>query len=88
VLLTIIVPADAKLYIENQPTQLTGTRREFVSPRLEAGKDYIYTLKAEVESDGKRVTGTEELPVKAGDHKTIEFGPSALNPEVLVAGRR
>jgi uncharacterized protein (TIGR03000 family) len=82
------VPADAKLYIENQPTQLTGTRREFISPRLEAGKEYLYTLRAEVEKNGKRMSGTEELPVKAGDHRTVEFGQSALNPDVLVAGLR
>lgn len=88
VLLTVIVPAEAKLFIEGQPTHLTGSRREFLSPRLESGRQYIYTLKAEVERGGQKVSGTEEFPVKAGDHATVEFGASALNPNVLVAGRR
>lgn len=88
VLLTIIVPADAKLYIEDQPTQLTGTRRQFLSPKLEADKEYIYSLKADVQSNGQTISGKEELRVKAGDHKTVEFAPSPENSSLLVAGRR
>ena len=86
--MTVIVPADAKLFIEDQPTQMTGTRREFLSPRLEPGKQYLYTLMAEVERQGQKVSGTEEFPVKAGDHAVVEFGPSALNPNTLVSNHR
>jgi uncharacterized protein (TIGR03000 family) len=86
--LTVFVPAGAKLYIEDQPTQLTGTRRDFISPRLESGKEYIYTLKAEVERGGRKVSGTEQFPVKAGDHATVEFEPSDLSPDILVTHRR
>jgi uncharacterized protein (TIGR03000 family) len=88
VLLTIFVPADAKLYIEDQPTQLTGTRREFISPKLPKGKEFIYTLKAAVEKGSQKVTGKEEVTVKAGDHATVEFGPSDTNPDELLANRR
>jgi uncharacterized protein (TIGR03000 family) len=86
VLLTILVPAGAKLYIEDQPTQLTGTLRQFISPKLEPDKEYIYTLKADVENDGQKISGKEELRVKAGDHATVEFTPSPENSELLVAG--
>jgi uncharacterized protein (TIGR03000 family) len=75
------------LYIEDQPTQLTGTRRQFLSPKLEAGKEYIYTIKADVENNGQKLSGKEELLVKPGDHKTVEFAPSPESSELKVAGR-
>jgi uncharacterized protein (TIGR03000 family) len=88
VLLTIVVPADAKLYIEDQPTQSTGTFRQFISPELEANKNYVYTVRADVEKNGQKISGKEELRVKAGDHATVKFTPSAENTELLVAGRK
>jgi uncharacterized protein (TIGR03000 family) len=83
-----LVPADAKLYIEDQPTQLTGTRRQFVSPKLEAGREYIYSLRADVEKGDRVLSGKEELVVKAGDQATVEFEPSPENTELLASARR
>ena len=86
--LTIIVPAEAKLFIEDQPTQLTGTRRDFISPRLAPGQMFQYTLKAEVERANQKITGTEQFDVKAGDKVVVEFGLSSQNPELLVSNHR
>jgi uncharacterized protein (TIGR03000 family) len=65
---TIVVelPADAKLLIDNAATNSTGGSRAFQSPTLSPGKDYHYTLKAEVVRDGKPVQVERVVDVKAG----------------------
>lgn len=68
--LIVSLPADAKLFIQGQATTTTGATRTFVSPTLEAGKDYVYTLKAEVVRDGKPLSVTREVTVRAG--QTVE----------------
>lgn len=72
---TVIVslPADAKLYIEDQPTQSVSSSRTFVSPKLDAGKDYFYTLRAEIVVDGKTVSMTRQLTVRAGETVSTSF---------------
>jgi len=65
---TIVVslPADARLTIDDSPTTSTSSRRVFVSPALEPGKTYHYTLKAEATRDGKPVHVEERVTVQAG----------------------
>lgn len=64
--LVVSLPADAKLFIQEQATTTTGESRTFVSPTLEAGKDYVYTLKAELVRDGKPLSVTRQVTVRAG----------------------
>jgi uncharacterized protein (TIGR03000 family) len=80
---TIVVrlPADAKLMIGGAPTSSTQDVRWFTSPPLQAGKDYQYTLKAEVMRDGKRVERTKEVTVRAGQPSQVTFDlPAAGGP--------
>jgi len=66
---TIVVelPADAKLTIDNEATTSIGTSRVFTSPNLNPGKEYHYTLKAEVVRDGKPVKAEKVVAIKAGE---------------------
>lgn len=70
---TIVVslPAEAKLSIDDRMTVSTSAVRTFATPALEAGKEYYYTLKAEVVRDGKTVTSTERVAVRAGQTSRI-----------------
>jgi uncharacterized protein (TIGR03000 family) len=52
--LTIRLPADAILLIDDHPTQSAGGVRAFQTPALPVGGHYAYTLKAT--SQGKEVT--------------------------------
>jgi uncharacterized protein (TIGR03000 family) len=72
---TIVVnlPADAKLLIDDNATTSTTDRRVFVSPDLKPGKEYHYTLKAEVVRDGKAVTMEEKIIVKAGEETKVSL---------------
>jgi uncharacterized protein (TIGR03000 family) len=82
---TILVdlPNDAKLLIDNEATTSTGTSRVFQSPELNPGKEYHYTLTAEVVRDGKPIKAEQVVTVKAG-----EITPVTLTlPPVGVAQR-
>jgi len=70
---TIVVrlPADAKLMIDGNPTTSTQGVRTFVSPPLQPGRDYQYTLRAEVMRDGKKVERTRDVTVRAGQPSEV-----------------
>jgi uncharacterized protein (TIGR03000 family) len=74
---TIVVslPADAKLMIEDQATRSTSDLRTFISPPLEPGKEFEYTLKAELSRGGRAQTTTTKLTIRAGEESfvTLEF---------------
>jgi uncharacterized protein (TIGR03000 family) len=72
---TIVVrlPAQANLSINDKTSKLTTTTRKFVSPALQPGKDYYYTLKVEIERDGRPVTATQRVAVHAGEEKQVLF---------------
>jgi uncharacterized protein (TIGR03000 family) len=82
---TIVVnlPADAKLLFDNEPTTSTGDSRVFVSPTLNPGREYHYTLKAQAVREGKPVTVERVIAVRAG-----ETTPASLTlPGASVAQR-
>jgi uncharacterized protein (TIGR03000 family) len=67
------LPADAKLTIDGSATKSTDSLRTFVSPPLQAGKDYQYALRAEVMRDGKKVERTRDVSVRAGQTSEVNF---------------
>jgi len=77
---TVIVqlPAEASLYVDGQLSKLTSDNRTLISPVLQTGQDYVYTLKAEVMRDGKPVTASKEILVRAGGTTRVRF--ESLNP--------
>jgi uncharacterized protein (TIGR03000 family) len=82
---TVLVrlPADARLTIDGDATASTGAARRFASPPLAAGRTYYYTLTAEVLRDGRRLTVTHRVAVRAGQESAVELAPAAFS----VAGR-
>jgi len=71
--IVVTLPADAKLYFDNAPTTSKSERREFVSPALQTGTEYSYTLKAEIVRDGKTEIKTEKVIVRAGAQASVSF---------------
>lgn len=69
--LVVSLPADAKLTIDESATQATAAVRTFVTPTLEAGKDFSYSLKAEVVRNGQTLTATQNVIVRAGQVSRI-----------------
>lgn len=69
--LIVHVPSGARLTIDDQPTNLTSERRTFVSPPLQPGSDYAYTLRAELPRDGQTVT--RRVIVRAGEQTEVRL---------------
>jgi uncharacterized protein (TIGR03000 family) len=80
---TIVVrlPAEAKLTVDGSATQSTDRVRTFVSPPLQPGTDYHYTLRAEVTRDGKTVERTRDVNVRAGQTSEVNFDFDASSPQ-------
>lgn len=75
------VPADAKLYAEGRPLNLTGTERSFVSPALPAGQEFGYTFRVEYVRDGETISQSRRVSVRAGGTVAVEFAD-------LLAGKK
>lgn len=77
-LLSVKVPADAKVFVNDRPTTSTGIDREFVSRDLQVGARYNYKVRAEFERDGKPVIESKSVQLAAGQTANIDFtGESA-----------
>jgi uncharacterized protein (TIGR03000 family) len=85
--LTILVPQDAIVTINGKETVTAGTHRQFISRRLEFDQNYKYVVLAKVVRNGKVLTDSQEVVLRAGDKKTVAVNlgrqnnlPLALNP--------
>jgi uncharacterized protein (TIGR03000 family) len=67
VVLVAHLPEDAALWVEGVPTGAKGRTRYFESPPLPPGKEYRYAVKAAWREDGRWVTQTREVLVRAGE---------------------
>jgi uncharacterized protein (TIGR03000 family) len=74
----VTLPADAKLSFDGTPTRMTSAHRVFVSPPLDRGRTYYYTLTAEITRQGQPITVRERIAVWPGQttRVTLSF-PSA-----------
>lgn len=72
--ISISLPESARLLIEEKATMQTGINREFVSPELQEGVDYVYHLKAEWTGiDGRQTTREVKVALRAGQHHKVLF---------------
>ncbi len=71
--LIVNLPKDATLTIDGEATTSTSAQRVFVTPALEEGKEYEYTLKAKVERDGKVQVATAKVTIRPGQTSQVEL---------------
>jgi uncharacterized protein (TIGR03000 family) len=71
--LLVVVPTDAEVWVENTKTTTDGNMREFESPPLSAGANYVYKVRARWTTNGKEVDQTRTVPVRAGASLTVDF---------------
>jgi uncharacterized protein (TIGR03000 family) len=70
--IVVRVPADAKVYFDDRPTQQTGEERTFVTPSLPPRRTFHYSLRTEVVSGGRIVSKIERVTVRAGETIAVE----------------
>jgi uncharacterized protein (TIGR03000 family) len=68
------LPASADLFVEGRQLSQTSATRRVVTPNLEAGQTYAYTLKAKMVRDGQTVTATKTISFRAGETARVDFG--------------
>ncbi len=65
----VSVPAEARLTIDGVLTTSTSDRRLFVTPALETGADYVYTISVTFGSEVQ----TREVTVRGGQTTNVPF---------------
>ncbi len=79
-LLTVSVPAEAKVFVNGRATRSTGERRSYVSRGLSRGSDYTYEVRAEIQRDGETVRETKIVNMRAGQDAQVAFNFEATQP--------
>lgn len=74
VIVEVLLPEDARLFIEGEETKATGWLRKFESPPLSPGK-YTYTVMAILPGVNGSRTITRRVDVRPGDFESIDFRP-------------
>jgi uncharacterized protein (TIGR03000 family) len=77
--LIVHLPPQASLTIDDYPTMSRSDTRVFTTPPLEPGKTFTYTLRGEINRDGRFVRQTKTVEVKAGEVSdvTLRFGDTS-----------
>ena len=70
---TVLLPEDAHLYVDDVPYPGTQEKITFETPKLETERTYYYTLKVEVVRDGKMYRDSRRVDVAAGKEVKVEF---------------
>jgi uncharacterized protein (TIGR03000 family) len=87
--LRLLVPADARLWINGQATVQGGTVRSFVSPPLPEGHQFFYDVLAVWVEDGKPLARRRKILVFPGDRLTVDIAaPDPEEPAVLGPPRK
>lgn len=74
------VPADARLFFNDQQMTSTGPMREFVTPPLTADKKNAYDIRATWMDNGREVTQTKTIDVTPGSSVRVEFPMASAIP--------
>jgi uncharacterized protein (TIGR03000 family) len=70
---TINLPANAQLFINDVACPLTSSKRSFDTPSLPPNKKFFYTVRAEWVQGGQPVSQTQRLVVEAGQNVSATF---------------
>ena len=71
--LRVNVPDAVCVWIEGQPTRQMGTERVYLSPPLEPGKTYTYTVRAAWMANGREMTEEKKQEGQPGQEVAINF---------------
>ena len=83
-ILSLDVPRDARVYINDKLTQTEGTRRSYVSRNLTRGQEYRYRVKVVSDIDGKEVTKSRVITMRGGESNVVAFNFKPIVTRVVV----
>lgn len=73
--INVIAPDNAKIIVENQQVLPAGVK-EYRTPKLAYGMKFAYSFRAEITTNGKPQSVTQEVIFKAGEPVTVNFSDS------------
>jgi uncharacterized protein (TIGR03000 family) len=71
--ITVQVPQGATLWFDGTKTSQSGSLRSFISPPLQAGRNYAYDVRARWTENGKVREETKTVQVHAGDRLQVNL---------------
>lgn len=72
--LTVLLPkADAQVWFDGAATQQQGMQRTFMSPALEQGRSFTYTIKGRWMENGRPVERERQVSVQSGQSVTVDL---------------
>jgi uncharacterized protein (TIGR03000 family) len=66
-------PLDVRITVNGQETTRTAAEQTFTSPALEPGQTYAYEFRAEATRNGRAMTRTQRVTVRAGEESRVDF---------------
>jgi len=78
--LTVSVPADARVFVNGSPTRTVGNERRYASRGLVPGHSYRYEVRAVVERDGRSQEQTRVAMLGAGTTTHLDFDFTRPSP--------
>jgi uncharacterized protein (TIGR03000 family) len=73
---TIQLPGDARLWVENVEAPLTSSVRTFHTPILNPNQQYFYNIRAQIVRDGQAITETQRVIITPGQETRVDFNTS------------
>lgn len=80
--LSIDVPENARLYVDDQLIKTAAGQRTFNTPVLQPGQSYFYMVRLEIDVNGKTQQDTKQVIVRAGQSSQVTF------PELIARTRQ
>ncbi|QEG24168.1 TIGR03000 domain-containing protein [Mariniblastus fucicola] len=84
-ILSLDVPKDAKVFINDKLTRTSGTTRSYVSRNLIRGKEYRYRVKVVSEVDGKDVVKSRVVTMRGGEQNEVAFNFDPIVTRVVLS---
>lgn len=83
-ILTIDVPENSAVYVNDRLTNTKGTRRSYASRNLQPGEEYRYRVRVESEIDGQKVVKNDTIVMKPNDRELLAFDFQPVVTRVVV----
>jgi len=70
---TVQIPEDARLFVNDVLCPMTSTKRTFDTPELPVGQKFAYTLRAEANRNGQTLRAVRKVEMQAGQEVNVKF---------------
>ena len=71
--ITVKLPEDARLWVDNVECPLTTAVRSFNTPPLERGRSYFYTMRVQLNRTGEAAGDSQRVTIAAGSQVEVDF---------------